>query len=983
MSDPAASLPSGMLTYNAFLQFRDTYYWDRTACAMAYGDYSKARLFHWLHTENLASTAGALESIKLPLEGRVWYDYPGQSSSIVITSNTLPAHVGRVLEDGTTQLYTYAYNPFGHLTNSIDPLGRTFSYIYDTNGIDLLDVRQIRAGNNELLAKATYNSQHQPLTVTDSAGQTTTFTYNPRGQMLTATDPKNETVTCTYDANGYLVAFDGPLPGTSDVAHVTYDAYGRVGSMTDVSGYMATFDHDNLDRVTRITHPDGTSSQFTYDRLDCSVFQDRAGRQTLFEHDNMRRLTKKTDPLGRVTLLDWCRCGDLKSLTDPMGRTTSWSTDVQGRRTAKRYADGSQVTYIYENTTSRLRQVVDEKQQSTFITRNLDNSIKSISYGNTAIPTPNVSFTYDPNYHRVASMTDGIGTTTYAYFPINASPVLGAGRLAGVDGPLTNDTVTYVYDELGRPVQNAINGVASARIFDAAGRITGVSNALGAFTYAYDGSSGRLVSQSDPNGQTAAISYGNNLQDFTVQQISYEAGATPISQFSYSCNIPKSRITTWTQQSGVQSPSIFNLGYDEANQLLSAAVTNSGGAVNEFIYSYDPAGNRLTELAGGTTATSTYNALNQLSTTANGVVNSRTNEWDAENRLTAVNAGNNRTEFAYDGLSRLAYIRQLQNGSEISFRRFLWCGRRICEERDASGANVTKRFYGQGVKLETGPTAGAYYYTRDHLGSIRELTDGSGNLRARYSYDPFGRTTKVSGDMDADFGFGGMFWASEASLALTHFRAYDPELGRWLSRDPLGGAERRQGPNLYAYVRNQPVNYIDREGLCLTTVDCTCEQQPCTCAMAGLAPTLQAAAPVAAAAVVLVEEAGGPEAVGEDVTAVGEGCVALADTVLASPAVQQTVQSIAPIPQSAPGLYTAVVQFANTVNPALEDTLASAETEGASESNSDWAWEWLNASLRYRLPYFGDYLDEAGLAHTAETVRILERFNLLNGGYPW
>ena len=45
----------------------------------------------------------------------------------------------------------------------------------------------------------------------------------------------------------------------------------------------------------------------------------------------------------------------------------------------------------------------------------------------------------------------------------------------------------------------------------------------------------------------------------------------------------------------------------------------------------------------------------------------------AQNRLTAVNAGNHRTEFAYDGLSRLAYIRQLQNGSEVSFRRFVWC----------------------------------------------------------------------------------------------------------------------------------------------------------------------------------------------------------------------------------------------------------------------------------------------------------------------
>ncbi len=55
LTDPPLSVPTGMLTYNAFLRYRDTYYWDRTACALGYGDYSKARLYHFLHTENLAS----------------------------------------------------------------------------------------------------------------------------------------------------------------------------------------------------------------------------------------------------------------------------------------------------------------------------------------------------------------------------------------------------------------------------------------------------------------------------------------------------------------------------------------------------------------------------------------------------------------------------------------------------------------------------------------------------------------------------------------------------------------------------------------------------------------------------------------------------------------------------------------------------------------------------------------------------------------
>jgi RHS repeat-associated protein len=174
--------------------------------------------------------------------------------------------------------------------------------------------------------------------------------------------------------------------------------------------------------------------------------------------------------------------------------------------------------------------------------------------------------------------------------------------------------------------------------------------------------------------------------------------------------------------------------------------------------------------------------------------------------------GNQRTEFTYDGLSRRVAIRQLVNGSEVSRRRFVWCGDEICEERDGTGA-VTKRFFPQGMKVESGPAAGNYYYTRDHLGSIRELIDGSGNVRARYEYDPWGRRTRLTGDMETDFGFAGMFWSAEANLSLTHFRAYDPELGRWLSRDPLPDAEMVEGPNLYVYVVNDPVNLSDPEGL--------------------------------------------------------------------------------------------------------------------------------------------------------------------------
>jgi len=77
----------------------------------------------------------------------------------------------------------------------------------------------------------------------------------------------------------------------------------------------------------------------------------------------------------------------------------------------------------------------------------------------------------------------------------------------------------------------------------------------------------------------------------------------------------------------------------------------------------------------------------------------------------------------------------------------------------------------------------------------------------------------MGGDLNADFGFAAMFFSSEVSLAITHFRAYDPELGRWLSRDPLPDAEISQGPNLYAYLQNEPVSQTDRTGLANTGIN--------------------------------------------------------------------------------------------------------------------------------------------------------------------
>ena len=101
------------------------------------------------------------------------------------------------------------------------------------------------------------------------------------------------------------------------------------------------------------------------------------------------------------------------------------------------------------------------------------------------------------------------------------------------------------------------------------------------------------------------------------------------------------------------------------------------------------------------------------------------------------------------------------------------------------------------------------YYSRDHLRSIREVTDDSGSVRVQYTYDPYGQSTGV-GSESASFGFDGYYSDAARGLYLAMHRPYSADSGRWLSRDPVGESG---GINLYGFVQNDPVNKVDPLGL--------------------------------------------------------------------------------------------------------------------------------------------------------------------------
>ena len=831
VSDPASLVPQGMAVSNAQLNTRNSFYWNKKQWREAPNDYTKAHIYHWLKNTDGTTMSEYLESEKPPLRSRVWYNYPDQTDPQIVGAITTPSKIGRVIEGGT-QLVSRNITFLGKVASETDPLGRTTNYQYSSDGVDLLNVAQLVSGSPQTLATIAYNDQHRPLTITGANGNTSFYGWNVQGQMISSKNERNETTTYSYyaeDAAGMqrksrLATIDGPLSNAADSVYLDYDATGNLARVTGPDAYFLRFAYDALDRQTRVTFPDETYTETTYLALDPQTSRDRLGRFTHYIYNSLRELVSVTDPAQRETQYHYCDCGALDQLIDPMNRITNWHHDVAGRVTAKVYADGSAIQYVYEPLSGRLSAVIDEKGQVKTRSYNLDSTLAGITYTNAEHYTPNVAFTYDADFRRLKTMFDGIGLTTYDYYPTNPG-TLGAGQLASVDGPLPDDTLTYTYDELGRNTGYAINGVGEARTFDLLGRLLSVVNPLGTFDYTYVGATGRTDRVTYPNGMSCQYNYHPLASDFRLKDIIHTLpGNTLLSRHSYQYN-SAGNIMRWTQISPQASLNRSWLcGYDDADQLTSVTSQDPETFANlptgQYAYSYDPAGNRLTETIDGVTAIANFNALNQLvglDTGGSATLPQQAYEWDAEDRLAAINytGTNQRSEFEYDGYGRRLGVREKQGNTVINYRRFAWRGLQMEEERDASGTAIQKRYFDRGMQTSgTGGTLEARPFARDHLGSVRGLISSGSELTSTYDFDPWGRRSTPVGQSDeSSLAFTGHWFHGTSMLAIAPYRSYNADLARWISRDPLEHAETvPEGPNLYPYVGSNPLSFVDDSG---------------------------------------------------------------------------------------------------------------------------------------------------------------------------
>jgi RHS repeat-associated protein len=283
-------------------------------------------------------------------------------------------------------------------------------------------------------------------------------------------------------------------------------------------------------------------------------------------------------------------------------------------------------------------------ERTITIQYSIDDQILNIDYSDPE--TPDVAYSYDPYFSRVVSRSDGVGTNSFTYYPVDGAS-LGAGQLKGVDGPFSDDTLIRTYDELGRTkwlriVDDATTTTATwseEYLFDSRGRVERVSNDLGDFDYTYLGQSSRIDRLDYPNGVQTIYDYFDGPTDWLLKEIKNLSGGSPaglVSSFQYSYN-PDRTIAGLSLRQGNTSTSTWVFTYNQDRELTGAQRVDSTGGIQEdhrFVYddalnrnfAYDPVNQLRAERGFGSTL-----VAGQVSEPATVTVNGRQAELFSTN----------------------------------------------------------------------------------------------------------------------------------------------------------------------------------------------------------------------------------------------------------------------------------------------------------------------------------------------------------------
>lgn len=669
---------------------------------------------------------------------------------------------------------TSIQRPFGSarlITGIVDFLGRRTDLTWDESG-NMLSVTRPTAAGGTATWSAIYDATwNKPISITDELSRTTLFTINAlSGDVTGVTDPAGNTTRFAYAANGDLLSMTTPPP-LNQTTTFSYTADGDLQRITDPLGRTTEFTYDAASRRIAVRDANLKTVQFAYDPLDrvTSVTQTLSGTPlvTTFQYDAEGNLLRLTDPKGNAWRWTYDAMDRVIEAKNPLLQSAFYTWDLNGNllRWTDRLNQKGEYTYDAFN----------RRTSATF--RRADGGIEST-----------LALGYNPTTRLLQSMTDSqFGAYSWTYDSID--------RIISENGP--HGSLSFTLDLLGRRTGLQVSGQAAiAYGYDAAGNLSSMTQGAGAYSFSYDPLN-RLTQRQLPNG--VSTDWSLDAAGF-VSSILSRRGGTTVDSHVYTRD-PVGQITGENANAELRS-----YGYDDLYRLISASV----GATNHS-WTYDLAGNRLTETVAGATTTYAYNADNRptmvgavpVTHDANGHLvfdGTRTHTWDVRGRLAGVSAPGSNNQFTYDpfGLRTAKVV----NGVATAY---LLDGQDVVSE--ISGGNSIHTLHGPMVDQPL--SRAGLYFTPDHLGSTTTLTDGAGSVVQQYRYSPFGETSR-STTVNNPFQFTGRE-KDETGLYYYRARHYSPKWGRFVSQDPIGFAG--GDANLYAYVANDPVNFTDPPGL--------------------------------------------------------------------------------------------------------------------------------------------------------------------------
>ena len=269
----------------------------------------------------------------------------------------------------------------------------------------------------------------------------------------------------------------------------------------------------------------------------------------------------------------------------------------------------------------------------------------------------------------------------------------------------------------------------------------------------------------------------------------------------------------------------YSYTYDPMGRLLT--VTKDGTLVEEYQYGANGARisetNALRGIASRFMAYTEEDHMYQAGDTAY--------QYDVDGFLMSKTKGAEKTEYAYSSRGELLQVK-LPDGRVIVYyhdplgrriakaingvitEKCLWQGlTRLLAVYDGSN-NLLMRFNYADGRMPVSMTKGGstYYLTYNQIGTLKVVSDASGNVVKKVDYDSFGNIINdTNPSFTIPFAFAGGLYDPDTGLVRFGFRDYDPDIGRWTAKDPIGFWS--SDTDLYGYCANNPINFVDPSGL--------------------------------------------------------------------------------------------------------------------------------------------------------------------------